>query len=166
MTWPHQRDLSAFYGDPDRNDDGSADPAWEAANLVHIPAPWAMVAAWNTKLRINRIRVHKKCADAFGRVFERIKVQFQTQENIQRARLHLFGGAYVFRAIRGGARLSTHAYGCAIDLDPEGNPLGQRWKPGMIDERVVKAFKAEGADWGGDWKTRPDCQHFQFAGDR
>jgi hypothetical protein len=32
-----------------------------------------------------------------------------------------------------------------------------------MDARVVQAFKAEGAVWGGDWKTTPDAQHFQFA---
>jgi hypothetical protein len=161
--WPLQRDCSEFYGDPDRNDDGTPDRRWEDANIVRIDAPWQMVLAWDTSKTVRKIPIHKKCADAFVRVFAAIKTALPTETEIRQARLHLYGGAYNFRTMRGSNQLSMHSYGCAIDLDPEGNPLGRPWGPGMIDPRVVGAFKNEGAVWGGGWKRRPDCQHFQFA---
>lgn len=162
-NWPLQKDCQIFYGDPDKNGDGLPDRAWEDANLVRINAPWDMVLAWDTSKVVRKIPVHKKCADSFIRVFNRIISAFPTETERRQARLHLYGGAYNFRTMRGSNQLSMHSYGCAYDQDPEGNPLGKSWRPGMIDKRIVEAFKAEGAIWGGDWKTRPDCQHFQMA---
>jgi D-alanyl-D-alanine carboxypeptidase len=39
-------------------------------------------------------------------------------------------------------------------------------RPGMIlrNSVIVKAFKAKGWKWGGDWKTIKDYQHFSRDG--
>jgi hypothetical protein len=86
------------------------------------------------------------------------------------------------RAIAGSDRISLHAYGAAIDINPRQNPfivregqavvvkpaLGgdylQRSKPfpGMA-EQAVPIFARHGfAIWGGDWKNPKDYQHFQL----
>jgi hypothetical protein len=79
--------------------------------------------------------------------------------------MHLFGGAYAYRTVRGSTRLSLHAYGAAIDLDPVRNPLHQAWKPlRMMDLGVVETFEAAGWTRGGRFTSRPDCMHFQVAG--
>ena len=75
-----------------------------------------------------------------------------------------YGGCYAWRAQRGAAKLSTHTWGIAIDLDPARNARGVKWDGGkkMMPEKAVQIFKAAGFTWGGDFKV-PDCMHFQFA---
>ena len=78
--------------------------------------------------------------------------------------MHLCGGAFNFRLKRGGNSLSIHSWGAAIDLDPERNALGRRYRAGagMMPMAVVEIFAAEGWVWGGPW-SRPDAMHFQAA---
>ena len=38
---------------------------------------------------------------------------------------HRFGGVCSYRRIAGSVRLSLHAYGAVIDIDPKNNPLGR-----------------------------------------
>lgn len=95
--------------------------------------------------------------------------------------------AFNHRPIAGSNRLSLHAYGAAIDLNPVENPdltvsgatitvappagalfvnrLAQRpgkpLRPGMAEEAVA-IFAANGfTDWGGTW-DQPDYQHFDI----
>jgi LysM repeat protein len=74
-------------------------------------------------------------------------------------------------------RWSQHSYGRAIDVNPVQNPYIRggtvlpsagaaytdrtRYKVGML-HRVggVRAFKAQGFYWGGDWSSPKDYQHF------
>lgn len=162
MIWPLQREMAAFYGDPDKNDDDRPDAAWESANLTRIIPPYPMVLAWAPDKAVKTIWCHKLIAQPLTRCLVNIQKHYKTQDAIRKVRMHLFGGCYNFRRVRGGKSLSTHAYGAAIDLDPENNPLGRVWSPGMIPHEVVKIFRDEGATWGGEWR-RPDCQHFQWA---
>ena len=79
--------------------------------------------------------------------------------------MHLYGGCYNFRLIKNSNRLSCHAWGAAIDLDPEKNPLGVKYdeSKGMMPRAVINIFEAEGWKWGGRFTKRPDCMHFQAA---
>lgn len=72
--------------------------------------------------------------------------------------VHTFDGCYCHRNVRGGRRLSFHAFGAAVDLNASENPLGSesRMHTGIID-----IFKNHGWIWGGDFK-RKDPMHFQF----
>jgi hypothetical protein len=123
-----------------------------------------MVAAWAPSQRISKIRVHKKCADSLTRVLQAILDRYGSQAAVERARMHLYGGCYNFRLMRGGSKLSIHSWGAAIDLDPERNGLGVTWRDnaGMMPMPVVEAFAAEDWVWGGLWK-RGDAMHFQAA---
>lgn len=164
-NWPHQNSARDFYGANMRVSKGVAgpDPKWERDNLVLVPIPWRAVASWDHGLKIKAIRVHKRVAESLTRVLDRIWNDFgQSQKAIEIAGMHLIGGGYVWRAMRGGSRLSMHSYGCAVDFDPDRNGLGDP-TPSM-DARVVAAFKAEGWTWGGDWSPRNrDGMHFQAA---
>lgn len=83
--------------------------------------------------------------------------------------------AFNYRKATGSKKLSMHAYGFAIDINPVQNPYIKRrtvfprgavynpYKPGTLTRysSVTKAFKRLGWTWGGDWKTLKDYQHFE-----
>jgi len=83
--------------------------------------------------------------------------------------------AFNYREKTGGGTLSKHAYGFAIDINPQLNPYikgdvvfppGSVYnvdQPGTLKEGhpVVQAFLNLGWTWGGHWKTLKDYQHFE-----
>ena len=153
-AWPKDNDqaLDAFYGRPD----GSAQ--WEVTHLTYIFPPWKCYLA-GTDIELSRgIRVHKKVAAGLERIFNALWETFgKSQAEIEKVDLHQIGGAYYFRARRGSKRLSNHARGIAIDIDPQDNVM----KPGNkgdMDKRVIAAFEAEGWRWGGVYG---DPMHFE-----
>ncbi|WP_022764380.1 M15 family metallopeptidase [Butyrivibrio sp. XPD2006] len=89
-----------------------------------------------------------------------------------------------YRVVEGTTKLSNHAYGRAIDLNPFYNPYVTYNKDGTtkispegseayadrsasfpykIDENdlAYKLFKEHGFKWGGDWNNSKDYQHFE-----
>lgn len=157
MNWPRDNDaeLDAFYGRPD----GSA--RWEVTNLTYINTPWRAYLAGTPIVLSRGIRVHKKVADSLTRIFQSLWETFgKSQAEIEKVDLHQIGGAYYFRARRGSKRLSNHARGIAIDIDPQDNPMGREGR-GDMDPRVVAAFKAEGWRWGGDYAGSKDKMHYE-----
>lgn len=69
-------------------------------------------------------------------------------------------GCFIIRQKRGLKSMSLHSWGIAIDVNAFENGLGV--KP-VLSNDFVHCFKAAGFDWGGDWKTRVDGQHFQLS---
>ena len=165
-TWPLQRDCATFYGTPDANGDGVPDRAWEDDNLAWVTPPFTMYLSWDLTKAVKRIRIHKRCAPSLARIYGVIWAHYGcSNEQIQQARMHLFGGSFVYRQSRSGKMLSMHGYACAVDHDSENNPLGRAWRKdaGMMPLEVVKVFEDEGWVWGGRWTKQPDCMHFQAA---
>lgn len=90
--------------------------------------------------------------------------------------------AFNCRTVAGTDRLSEHAFGRAIDVNPLLNPYvrggtvdppsGARYAdrtrtdPGIIHDgdAVVAAFAAQGWQWGGHWQNGQDHQHFSPSG--
>lgn len=86
--------------------------------------------------------------------------------------------SFVCRPATGGTPWSMHAYGLAIDVNPFHNPYHRgdvvlpelasayldrdRLLPGMLvrGDGVVEAFGAAGWEWGGEWNSLLDYQHF------
>jgi hypothetical protein len=81
----------------------------------------------------------------------------------------------------GSGNWSNHAYGHAVDLNPNENPyIGcgavydprsrpyvdrSRVRKGMVTPAVVRAFKSIGWGWGGDWAGQTkDYMHFSTTG--
>lgn len=57
---------------------------------------------------------------------------------------------------------SYHAFGAAVDINPETNRRGTR---GDIPIKVIRAFEEEGFYWGGRWLGQSqDPMHFQYHG--
>lgn len=163
-AWPSQspQALNQFYGNPDANMDGRPDVKWEAANIVRIVPPYPMIWSWNLA-PVKSIALHKKCATTFELCLKEIAAKLSVQD-ILKYQLDRCGGGYNFRLMRGVNRLSTHSWGCALDLSPERNGLGVPYRPerNMIPMSVVAIFKAHGIVWGGDFK-KADAMHFQAA---
>ncbi|MDO4648444.1 MAG: M15 family metallopeptidase [Eubacteriales bacterium] len=92
--------------------------------------------------------------------------------------------AFNYREVTGGSSLSNHAYGCAIDLNPQQNPYvwydgngNLAWSHSNAnpyvdrnsgDPHVVvygdvcwSIFNSYGFSWGGSWSNPIDYQHFE-----
>lgn len=159
--WPDQNHTDAFYGNP-RGRNGGASPKWESTNIVRIPTPWVLVTAWDFT-PVRTIRVHRKCSDSLARVFEQIwRAATQQQSTIEAWGMHLYGGGYNFRAMRGSSRLSMHSWGCAVDFDPARNGFGDSTPHFANVPEVRNAFAGEAWVWGGDWRKK-DGMHWQAA---
>ena len=90
--------------------------------------------------------------------------------------------AFNYRTATGSSKLSNHAYGKAIDINPQQNPYvsyksgSPKWShsnandyikrdtglPHVIthDDLAYKVFTKYGFSWGGDWNSVKDYQHF------
>ena len=89
-----------------------------------------------------------------------------------------------YREVTGGGNLSNHAYGCAIDINPQQNPYIwydengiPQWTHSNADPYIERntglnhvitegdscysVFTEYGFEWGGNWKNPVDYQHFQ-----
>lgn len=127
---------------------------WEDKNLTYISLPEPIVASWNSKFVVKRLRIHKKLEDITNLIFTTLHKKLWKY-------VYDFGGAYEYRLKRNDLGLSTHAWGIAIDLNCKDNPYRQ--KPNM-NKGIVDLFEKNGWVWGGRWDT-PDGMHFQFCKD-
>jgi hypothetical protein len=89
--------------------------------------------------------------------------------------------AFNFRYIADTNKLSRHAFGMAIDINPVQNPYvrgkavlpasGSDYldrtniRPGMIihGDVVYNAFVSRGWEWGGNWQLLKDYHHFEIS---
>jgi hypothetical protein len=156
-------ELEAFYSKHQLGTTGDPTAAWEKKHLTRITTPYPLTLSFALDKQVTRVTCHRSVADSLLRVFERILEHFGSFEDVKKARMHLFAGCYNFRPIKDSSRLSTHAWGAGIDLDSQKNPLGVSHdeSKGMMPLAVVDIFEDEGWRWGGRFKKRPDCMHFQ-----
>jgi hypothetical protein len=154
-TWPLQRDATAFYGNPYQ-------VGWYEANMTHVVCPWPLVIG-TTPLR--NIAIHNKCAASLTRVLNTVWDQVgHDVDKIKALHYDQYDGSYNFRNKRGGASLSMHAYGAAIDWDAADNAQHDVHHLFTDNSPLVVAFKAEGWIWGGDWSVNSiDSMHTQAA---
>jgi hypothetical protein len=168
-VWPRDEDkaIEEVFGrvsDYDYSDDGRPNRSWESSYLQKLDLPYAMRLAWNLKGPLVRhIYVNRAVYGSLAAILQNIYDLYGRDMNkIQAARMDIYGGCYNFRPRRGGHRLSLHAWGAAIDFDPENNPHGKKWEEGkgMIHKEVVEIFMREGWKWGGTFNN-PDSMHFE-----
>lgn len=91
--------------------------------------------------------------------------------------------SFNYRYVEGTTKLSKHAYGLAVDINPLYNPYvhtvdgeevivpenGEIYADRSMDceyfikkdDLIYKAFTERGFTWGGDWINSKDYQHFQ-----
>lgn len=160
-NWPKQKDAISFYGDP-RGENGQANYNWEQENLIIVRVPWKIYTSWD-HAEMRGIRLHKKCAESFSRIAEAAwAFADKSQKLISYFGLDLCGGGYNYRTMRSWNTLSMHAFGAAIDFDPDRNRFGDSTPQFGEFSRIVEFFEREGWVWGGRWKKK-DGMHFQAA---
>src|ERR1017187_9277895 len=154
--WPHDDTASknAFYGD-------FRSPGWQELNLVHMIPPFAMF--YDKQPLAHGILVHKLIVPALTLVFNEIwNGCNETQATVDATGASDFGGCFNIRNIAGSNNWSDHSWACAIDLWPERNGFNTP-NPGFTaNSIVVKAFRNQGALWGGNYSGRKDNMHFEF----
>jgi hypothetical protein len=163
-NWPKQKEVTRAFGRIELGQDGLPTPRWELSNLTTIATPYPLRLSWDLETTVRRIRCHRGVAADLTAILDEIFHAYKSDlEEIRAARMDLYGGAYNFRRSRGGPSLSMHAYGIAIDLDPEKNALGVKWEAdkAMVPELVIDIFATHGWSWGGLWKELPEAGHFQ-----
>jgi poly-gamma-glutamate synthesis protein (capsule biosynthesis protein) len=162
-------------------------------SLVLLSVPYR---DFDDRVQVGQLIVAKavadEVADAFDEIFASGQFRIAAMELVDR-----YGGdddasmaanntsAFNCRLTTGGSRLSAHAFGTAIDVNPVQNPYvkgdttlppaGRAYdeasersgdRPGVIVEgdAVTTAFARRGWVWGGDWSTLKDFQHFSKDG--
>jgi hypothetical protein len=146
--WPVQAAMRAFYG-----------PV--GANLVPLVPPFVMTYDGHP---VHSFLVNARCKDSLARVLTAIwEAASHSQAVVDEWGASIFGGCFNNRSMLNSSTPSCHAYGAAIDLDPARNPYTRdpHARHFTDDHPVVKAFKAEGWVWGGDWHGVYDAMHFQ-----
>ncbi len=140
-------------------------------------------------VKTGELIVHKKLADELMEIFcelYRCKYPFTSVRLVddfdaddKRSTEANNTSSFNYRTVSGSKKLSLHSYGMAIDINPKlnpyvkkgavspknGAPYADRSKdfPGKIDrdDLVYKLFTKHGWEWGGNWKTVKDYQHFE-----
>ncbi len=155
---------------------------------------WLRVSFWgfDAQRHTGELLVHRTVADDVVSVFRTLYRQHFPQEQVLIARSYdpdapptgdgNGTGAFVCRPSTSASYFSQHAYGLAIDLNTFQNPyikgevvlpeLASSFldrtplRPGMIGPAgpVVEAFARIGWEWGGDWNSAKDYQHFSQNG--
>lgn len=167
-----------------------------AAALAGTPAPAAITDAlcllevdyyaFDDKLHRGQLVVHKRLREEAAEIFAIIRarrfpvakvipiVHYAWSDEASMADNN--SSAFNYRLIAGTNRLSRHAEGLAIDINPFQNPIiysdgtslpaGGEYRPGAagaLDREgpVVQAFAVRGWQWGGDFANLRDYHHFE-----
>jgi hypothetical protein len=170
-----REEIEKMFGNP-ANNDGTLNEAWEGANIRKIAPPdkWQLYYQDDTAglVPVSGIRMHTLLEDVFVAALDDIwnragqTIGGSPTDDAVRAWLHSncldqHGGGFNFRPITGGSNLSLHAYGIAIDWDPDHNP---RKKPltKTLPDWWYDIWANHGWTDGRHFAT-PDPMHVQFA---
>ena len=129
------------------------------SRLVRIKFPYLM---YYEGLRVTSTFVHESAAASLAAALDMLRLVYPTNEERAAAGVNVFGGVYNDRNMRGSNIKSMHAYGLAIDLDPERNGNHVHWPTkAHMPLEVMECFAANGWTPAGAFWGR-DAMHFQF----
>ncbi len=135
-----QLQLFTRYGDPE-------DPGFAAKWIVH----WDVHASFPW-FPAGEVYLHKHFKPALDAAFLSLEMAGLHAE------VRSFDGGYELRRVRGSSDvMSTHSWGCAIDLNAALNPLGSegKWSKAFLD--IMQEHKI---CCGQLWSGRKDPMHF------
>lgn len=139
--------------------------------------------SFDHKLHRGQVVIHKDLVADVKAIFQELKRRkFPIAHVIPVVRYHWSDDAsmaannssgFNYRLVPGKKKLSNHAFGRAIDINPVQNPFiqdGVTMPPGAVydpaqagtitEGPIVQAFEKRGWRWGGRWYTSTDWQHF------
>ena len=149
------------YGNPDANGDSVLDREWFDANVSVFALPFPLALSWAPATTIRRFQAHRLAGERIIAALSRMAA-YKGVDYLRDERLDRWGGCFNFRLMRGGSTLSAHAWGTAVDINPDIGRLGS-WPDARTYPRfIIDAFEAEGFAWGGRW-ARPDAMHFELS---
>jgi hypothetical protein len=111
---PPRARIEAVFGAP-------GGPKCTAGRVV---LPFPFLIAWDKSQAVSRFSCHSLVAAPLTSIYAEAAAHYG-RVAFKELGLHLFGGCFNYRPMRGGSQLSTHAWGVAVDHDPERNQL--RW---------------------------------------
>jgi hypothetical protein len=98
------------------------------AGRCRLPFPFPL--AWDESQRVTSFACHERLAPVMTAVFAEAARHYG-EAQFRLLRLDQFGGCFNHRPVRGGATLSIHSWGAAVDTDPVNNglhtPTAQAW---------------------------------------
>lgn len=153
---------------------------------------------YNHDIQVGELIVNKKVTDEFVDIFKELFVNEYEIEKMYLPDRYWTGdchttddascddnntSAFFYRTAESSGNISNHAYGMAIDINPQQNPYVSlrggipncahenameyldraSGKPHMItkDDLCYQLFIAHGYSWGGAWTHSKDYQHFE-----
>jgi len=139
-----------YQPDPARRGQVRIEEAWTRGNRGEAKSPWPLATYGGTT---QRIRCHRRIKNQLEGA-----LKWLADAGLERL-VEFYGGCWVPRHKLWDPRrsLSAHAWGIAVDLNPQTHPFGSNRAQ---DERLVEAFRRYGFEWGGRWHT-PDPMHFE-----
>lgn len=151
QKWPKQdyNSMVNFYG-----------PVGE--NQTSLEVPYKLKLAWAPSTTLTKVTCHQKVAKSLYTIFENTLKTYGEKE-ISKLRLDVFGGILNVRRMRGGSAWSQHAFGCAVDIDPDNNQLkwgkDRAWLARPVYNDFWKIVEKEG--WNSLGRSRGyDYMHF------
>lgn len=128
-------------------------------HATRTPGNWRSTNAPGTKLTTvnmqgKRVTVYSGAARAFTELAKELE---------KRGYRIRSAGGYNYRNMTGSNKLSMHAYGRAVDINPERNPYSKRLITDMPRD-ISAVAKRLGLVWGGDWRRIKDAMHFEYYG--
>lgn len=156
-AWPSQEEV--------RSGKSIFGRAGDESNLTSVRLPYIMRLAWDKDTTVSTMRCHKLVAEPLTRIFQ-ATLDHYGMEKVRELGLDLYGGCFNNRSIIGGKATSMHAWGIAVDMDPDRNGLNIPAPKAVLSGPEYAAFwqfvEAEGAVSLGRARDY-DWMHFQFA---
>ncbi len=112
VVWPTQEEVRGGWSVFGR--------AGDEGNLVSIKPPYPL---YYEGKEVRAIRVHRLVAGAVQEALEEVLRVYGLQR-IKELRLDQYGGCFNYRKTGSGKALSMHAWGIALDFDPDNNAYG------------------------------------------
>lgn len=154
-VWPTQAEVRS----------GRSEFGGVGKNLVTVEVPYPLRLAWEPETVVKRITCHALVAAELLGIFNKTLKHYGL-ERIKALGLDLYGGCFADRKVSVGSSKSMHAWGVAVDMDPEHNDLNTHAPKARLSGAEYEAFWRFVEEAGAVSLGRErdyDWMHFQFA---